>query len=803
MSSSHKTKPGPIMAAFGTSLMDRVNVFFKLRRYIKMIAERWVILVLCTAVGGGIGIRNALRTHDSFQAVSEIGIAPKLQVQHDVSKAVMIEDVNNYYDRQISAMNSDTVRSNILRELGAQKLTPPPLPSEGTTQAKRVPQGNNILMTVTSADPGWAKAYAAAWASQFINYREQVKQDLIDRKASLTRQEVERYQNALKQVREEIAQFRQTNQVYNEEEAIANLQKQLESNQTKYEELQTQISQLKHMNPEAFATTFEPGGGRRGAAPNSTEAKTDVAGAKAEVPQDSAGRDPSAKYEATSRYPELKRNFEVKTAERVRWSETLKERHPYMLQLAQDIAKLGQDINLELQSLDERRNARIASLTLLADTYPSVIKDLQDKLFSSTHLLITFKRLGERETDTKNTLDTLQHRLEELSVPQDDDGTFAILSAGQDRGPINANRSKIILTAFLIGIAIGLGIIYTLGRLDDRLELAEEIEAELEEPVLGQIPLVDKKTLNVERVMITRLDEHSMFAESIRGVRSAVMLGMQGGPKQVMLVTSAVPSDGKTTITVNFAVTLAIAGNRVLLIDADLRRGNVHSYFDLPRDPGYSEVLQGELHWRDAVQKTEVRTLALLSSGKLPANPGELLMGSINRQFMEEIRQAYDYVVFDCPPLTAIDDTFSLVGGSDGMLFVVRSGQTSMRFAAGALDAVRKRGAQIMGLILNGITADNPYYYYKNYYHEYYNKGTGKSTTLIGATLPSAKMAMPRENARKVASIEDEAKARSGQEHLMGAVSPENTKAVQFRAIRAAKKLQSAPVKAAKPEEES
>ncbi len=369
--------------------------------------------------------------------------------------------------------------------------------------------------------------------------------------------------------------------------------------------------------------------------------------------------------------------------------------------------------------------------------------------------------------------------------------------------PINANRTKTVVTGLLASIAVGLGLIYGLGRLDDRVELAEDIEAELGEPVLGQIPLVDKKTTKLESLLITRMPEHSMFAESIRGVRSAVMLGMQGGPKQVLLVTSSVPGDGKTTFTVNFAVTLAIAGNRVLLVDADLRRGNVHAYFDQPRDPGYSEILQGEVHWRDAVQKTEVRTLEFIGTGKLPPNPGELLMSPINRQFVYEVRQSYDYIVFDCPPLTAIDDTFSLVTFSDGMLFVVRSGQTSMRFATNALDAVRKRGAQVMGLILNGITADNPYYYYKNYYHEYYNKGLGKPATSAELSVPSTRMAAQRSSSRAVASIEDAAKARSGQEHLVGTEAPENSKASQFRAIRAAKKLQaSAPAPENKPKED-
>src|SRR5438552_12217833 len=108
-------------------------------------------------------------------------------------------------------------------------------------------------------------------------------------------------------------------------------------------------------------------------------------------------------------------------------------------------------------------------------------------------------------------------------------------------------------------------------------------------------------------------------------------------------------------------------------------------------------------------------------SGSLPGNPGELLNSAIMRQLVEEARLEFDYIIFDCPPLTAIDDTFGLLSLSNGILFVVRSGQTSMRFAKNALAAIRQRGAEILGVILNGITADNPYYYYSSYYHSYYS----------------------------------------------------------------------------------
>jgi len=266
-----------------------------------------------------------------------------------------------------------------------------------------------------------------------------------------------------------------------------------------------------------------------------------------------------------------------------------------------------------------------------------------------------------------------------------------------------------------------------------------------------------------------------------------------------MLVSSAVPGDGKTTFTVNFAATLAIAGNRVLLIDADLRRGNIHNYFGLLREPGLTEALDGTQTWREVVCETEIPTLQVITSGKLPAHPGELLVSPTMHRAMDEARIDYDYIVVDCPPLTAIDDAFSLIGLMNGLLFVVRSGQTSMRFAKTALAAVRQRGASILGIVLNGITADNPYYYYNYYYHAYYNKSSRDAQAEASEREASDREtgakpeAVPQGKGRRLAdkSISGEAMAIAGQRPSLRQIEKEAaTKAELFKARRAARKIE-------------
>ena len=231
---------------------------------------------------------------------------------------------------------------------------------------------------------------------------------------------------------------------------------------------------------------------------------------------------------------------------------------------------------------------------------------------------------------------------------------------------------------------------------------------------------MDRKDNPDGHVLVSKLKSHMLFAEALRGIRSSILLAGETDARRVMVITSTTPGDGKTTFTTNFAITMASSGNRTLLVDGDLRRGNVHSYFGQPLENGLSEVLEGKIPLSAAIRETSEKGLFFLSAGSRPSNPSELLIGPKTREIIAKLRKDFDYVIFDSPPLTAIDDTFSIAAFSDGLMFLVRAGVTSMKLAKVALNLVQQRGVNLMGLIVNGVAADNPYYYYTNYYYSSY-----------------------------------------------------------------------------------
>jgi len=211
-----------------------------------------------------------------------------------------------------------------------------------------------------------------------------------------------------------------------------------------------------------------------------------------------------------------------------------------------------------------------------------------------------------------------------------------------------------------------------------------------------------------------------MFAESFRNIRSALFFANfhQQNPR-TLLVTSAIPNEGKSTFAANLARTIAFSGARVLLVDCDLRRGVQHQLFDVPREPGLAELLTNGATLRQFVVPTSVPNLSLLPCGNAGERCSELLLGEKCDRLLAQMRAEYDCVVVDSIPIFAADDTTSLAPKMDGVLFVIRGSYTGTRTARRALELLYERQAKVLGLVFNRADASaRSYEYYK--YTKYY-----------------------------------------------------------------------------------
>jgi capsular exopolysaccharide synthesis family protein len=194
-----------------------------------------------------------------------------------------------------------------------------------------------------------------------------------------------------------------------------------------------------------------------------------------------------------------------------------------------------------------------------------------------------------------------------------------------------------------------------------------------------------------------------------------------GHRPKTLLVTSSVPNEGKSLTAANLAITMASSGSRVLLVDADARKGALHERFEVPAAPGLTEVLGKGLNWEEVVQATKYPTLFLMPQGTFAPNASELFISDATKQFLQQASAKYDYVVLDTVPVMAADDVTSLAPLVDGVIFLVRAEFTSARVARAALHSLYQRQVRVLGLIFNSARPSfEDYYYYR--YRSYYKK---------------------------------------------------------------------------------
>jgi capsular exopolysaccharide synthesis family protein len=212
----------------------------------------------------------------------------------------------------------------------------------------------------------------------------------------------------------------------------------------------------------------------------------------------------------------------------------------------------------------------------------------------------------------------------------------------------------------------------------------------------------------------------SEFAEAFRAIRTNVLFSSaDAGPKS-LVVTSTSPGEGKTVVSANIAMSLALAGQRTLLIDADMRRPKSHELFGVSMEPGLSNVMVGDAKASEAVKKTEMPGLWLLAAGKHPPNPAELLGSRRFKDFIGSLGSYFDWVIIDSPPVMAVTDASVVAHFAHGVVFVVGSEMTTRAAARAALDQLDQAKAKYVGGILNRVDVrKNPYYYSRYYRREY------------------------------------------------------------------------------------
>ena len=288
--------------------------------------------------------------------------------------------------------------------------------------------------------------------------------------------------------------------------------------------------------------------------------------------------------------------------------------------------------------------------------------------------------------------------------------------------PIKPNKKQNAALGLLVGIFLGGGLAFFLEYLDTSIRTIEDIKKYLSWPVLGIVPQfaqIKRKASGSEIQPVVTKFSKSASAEAYRTLRTNIQLADIDNPPKSLVITSAVPLEGKSTTALNLAVALAQKESKVLLIDADLRKPIIHKLLHLDNSTGLVDALLNGGHPGASVKQSKnIDNLWVLTSGSVPSNPSELLGSSGMKALMEQVTKEYDYVVFDTPPLISVSDGVILASQADGILMVVSPGKVKGEIGRHTKELLERIGTPVLGCVFNGVEPSHRnYYYYYNYYH--------------------------------------------------------------------------------------
>ena len=415
-----------------------------------------------------------------------------------------------------------------------------------------------------------------------------------------------------------------------------------------------------------------------------------------------------------------------------------KPEFPKMLQLKAQIGELEGRIKGEVAAVLTSLKAQVDAVKKQEDKVRERLQDTRKEILLTQDKNVNLN-LYKRELSTNREIyDSLLQRLKEVGVSSGviTNNISVVDEANTPLFPTSPNLLKNAGMGLLAGLLLGMGIVFTREHLDDSVKNANEIEGKLGLPLLGIVPLMKKKQVRADSLALLTVEEpRGTFAESYRSMRTALQFSTSEGAPRRLMVTSSVQTEGKSTTALALAVNLAQLGQRVLLIDADMRHPSLHKALDRPNQSGLSSYLSGDAQREALIQDSGIANLSVLTAGPHPPSPVDLLMGPGLLELLDRVEAlGLEKIIIDAPPVLGIADAIVLGNHVQNILFAVKAGSTKLSSIRDALRRLRLGGLMPLGVVLTSAGGGETDY---NYYGAYgaQNAAVGAGNRLASTTL--------------------------------------------------------------------
>ena len=701
-----------------TEWINRLHARFQ--RYRTLFVKRWWILLITIPLAIGFEAWRISVTPPEYLSVGQMIVNIKLNTQQGSIGSLYTEELGNFLGTQAALMQGQTVLNRARARVATEN---PNLTAQSVkVDVSVLPKTTIFVLRATSGEPQYAQKFLQICMEEYIGLKKEMASHTSDMTIAGMTEQIQRLEPELNRIDDQIASFLSTNDAALLEQTasinnfLAYLYQQIAQAQSEYDLLKSlTLDQSLMLQQPAAASRVGMGNGENLSA-----------GANLLVNAGFGDQSTLGAHGANSigmEYLSIKQQILLLKADKERYSEYLKDKHPRLVALDETVDRLGRLLNIYRDQSVEQIEAHKSALELQIKNLQKQAKQTGEENIELARKSVGYERLKAKSVRIQTLYDQLLSSLEMLDVNKEiSPESVTVYQPASDAVALQPVLAVNLSVAGLVGVLLGALVFFLIDRLDDRVSSFTELQELFEEEVLGQIPRENAATGSGDLPILHADDSRTPFVESFRNLRSSLLyLNSYGIQPRKLLVTSSVPNDGKSLTATNLAVSLAMSGSRVLLVDADLRKGSLHTRFGITAEKGLGQVFTEKLDWHTLVLPTQVAGLQLLPRGRANKNSTEFFFATDMGDFLTTAGKEYDYVIVDTPPVMAADDATCLAPRVDGVLFVIRAEATSARVARASLDLLHQRKANVLGLVLNSVRPSASDYHYYGRYKDYYN----------------------------------------------------------------------------------
>ena len=668
-------------------------------RYLKFLKKLWWVPVLTLAIALSAAAVYVVLQPPAFKSVARLWVSGKMNLKEN---SFFNEELQFFFGTQLELLQSDKIQQ--AAQVRVQTMNPNLAPSPVKLRISQPPKSAIFLLDARGEDPTYTQTYLNALIDEYLTFKKQARAGPADDTLSALSEKIFDREKDLKAGQEKL-------NTYQRENNVPVLQEQAAAAGQYLARLNAEMSNMQLENDFLGAVA--------------SDISTNLTGTNLLNAANSSMLRASAITTANVP-PEValaRQQLQLLELQRDELAPFLRPAHPKMLKYEEDIARAGKLLALyEQRSRDEMEPTRQARQLKIA-ALNGLIKEWEAKLLDATRRLADFEQIKANVLLIQSSYDKLLLSLQSLDVSKSlDQEVVSVMERASPPEPAKPSLPRTVAVACVAGLFGGIMLVLLVARFDDRFTTVNELMEQFDEEIVGQVPDVRRGLRKRKLELVEPDDERHMFAESYRNIRSSILyMPADNVRPKMLLVTSAIPNEGKSTVSANLAKTMAFAGGRVLLIDGDMRKGKLHEYFGVERGAGLSKLLHEDGKMDDYLVPTSLPNLFIIPSGDPIPDASECFLSERFERLLKDAHGRFDQIIMDSAPVFAADDAPTLAPKMDGVLFVIRGSFTKAAMAHQALDILYQRQARVLGLVFNRADAQSGSYYYYKYADYYYN----------------------------------------------------------------------------------